>query len=670
MIVSWTWLKDYLKLTVSPEAVASRLMMAGLNHESTEKVGDDFAIDLEITSNRPDCLGHLGIAREIGVLFDTPLTIPDPQPVASGAKVDSLTSVKIECPELCYRFTARVIKGVRIGSSPPWLANRLKTLGLNSVSNVVDVTNYVMFESGQPIHAFDLKSLRGGKIIVRRAGAGEKFTALNHATYELDEKICMIADAERTVGIAGVMGGLDTEVSPSTTDLLIEVAEFAPSAIRYAARKLGLHSPASYRFERTVDPHMVDWTSQRCCELILKVAGGTLCEGVVDVGRPPPTLPKVTLRYSQIPRVLGIDVPTLEVSRILTALGATVTGTKPESISVDIPSWRRDLTREIDLVEEVARIHGYDKIPEDVGVRMAPSHKSDRERVIGRIRTALIAAGLDECLTPSVVAREATETGFWTTEAPLVTNTPMLKGADHLRTSLIPSLLEVRRVNESLSNQSVELFEIAGVYLPSKQGLPQELQMAAICSCGDFYRVKGILETLVESVNATASLRFVPLDHKLLDATKASDVYLGETRWGVIGELASDVAKAQGSRGAATVAEVQVDVLLAAANLIPRMKKTSDYPAMSRDLNLIVDEAIRWADLESTVRAASGPNLELVQYQETYRDATRDGEGKKRLLFTLTLRPQEKTLTSEEADQVRDAVLAACKAKHAAALVG
>lgn len=670
MIVSWNWLKDYLKLSVSHEEVASRLMMAGLNHESTAPVGEDLAVDLEITSNRPDCLGHLGIAREIGVLFDTPLTIPDPQPAATGPKVDALTSVKIECPELCPRFTARVIKGVRIGSSPAWLANRLKTLGLNSVSNVVDVTNYVMFESGQPIHAFDFKALKGGKIIVRRAAAGEKFTALNHATYELDEKICMIADAERTVGIAGIMGGLDTEVSPATTDLLIEVAEFAAPAIRYAARKLGLHSPASYRFERTVDPHMVDWTSRRCCELILKVAGGTLCEGVVDIGRAPPSLPKVTLRYSQIPRILGIDVPPLEVARILTALGAAAAEKSPDAISVTAPSWRRDLTREIDLVEEVARIHGYDKIPEDVGVRMAPSHKSDLERVVGRMRHALTAAGLDECLTPSVVSREWTASGFWSTQPALYTNIPMLKGADHLRTSLVPSMLEVRRVNESLANQSIELFEIASVYLPSDKDLPEEFKLASICSSGDFYRVKGVLESLVEAVSATAPLRFVPLDHPMLDATRACEVFLGETRWGVIGELASDFAKAQGIRSAVTIAEVRIDSLLAAANLIPRMKKTSDFPAMSRDLNLIVDEVVRWADLETTVRAASGPALEQVRYQETYRDAKRDGEGKKRLLFTLTLRPAEKTLTSEEADQVRDAVLAACKAKHSAVMVG
>lgn len=670
MIVSWNWLKDYLKLSVSHEEVAARLMMAGLNHESTVKVGDDFAVDLEITSNRPDCLGHLGIAREIGVLFDTPLSVPDPRPAAAGPKVDSVTSVKIEAPELCPRFTARVIKGVRIGSSPSWLANRLETLGLNSVSNVVDVTNYVMFESGQPIHAFDFKALKGGKIIVRRAGAGEKFTALNHTTYELDEKVCMIADGERTVGIAGVMGGLDTEVSPATTDLLIEVAEFAPSAIRYAARKLGLHSPASYRFERTVDPHMVDWTSRRCCELILKVAGGTLCEGVVDVGRAPPALPKVTLRYSQIPRVLGIDVPQAEVSRILSALGAKVDGTTPQAISVTAPSWRRDLTREIDLVEEVARIHGYDKIPEDVGVRMAPSHKSDLERVVGRVRHALTAAGLDECLTPSVVAKEWTGAGFWTREPGLMTNIPMLKGADHLRTSLVPSLLEVRRVNESLANAGIELFEIASVYLPTGAALPEEIKLASICSSGDFFRVKGVLESLVESVNATAALRLVPLDHPMLDATKACEVFLGETRWGVIGELSADAVKAQGLRGAVTIAEVRIDALLAAANLIPRAHKNSDFPAISRDLNLIVDEVVRWADLESTVRAASGASLEQVRYQETYRDAKRDGEGKKRLLFTVTLRPGERTLTSEEADQVRDAVVAACKAKHSAVLVG
>lgn len=670
MIVSWNWLKDYLKLSATPEEVASRLMMAGLNHESTETVGDDLAIDLEITSNRPDCLGHLGIAREIGVLFGAKPTIADPQPEAKGPKVSTLTSVEIAAPELCPRFTARLIKGVKIGPSPAWLANRLKTLGLNSVSNVVDVTNYVMMESGQPIHAFDFNALKGGRIVVRRAAAGEKFTAINHTTYELDEKICMIADAERAVGIAGVMGGLDTEVGPQTTDLLIEVAEFAPSAIRYAARKLGLHSPASYRFERTVDPHMVDWTSRRCCELILQVAGGVLCDGVIDVGRTPPPLPKVTLRYSQIPRILGIEAPKLEVQRILEALGMATVEEKVDRITVSIPSWRRDLTREIDLVEEVARIHGYDQIPEDVGVRMAPSHRSDLERVQLRSRHALTAAGLDECLTPSVVSKNAAEIGFWTTAAPLYVNTPMLKGADHLRTSLIPSLLEVRRVNESLSNPVIELFEMARVYLPSEAGLPQEIQMATICSAGDFYRVKGVLESLVESVNATVSLRLVPYDHPLLDATKACEVYLGETRWGVIGELDAEKAKGFGLRGTVTVAEVRIDGLLATANLVPRMQKTSDFPAMTRDLNLIVDEAIRWADLESTVRGACGPTLEEVRYRETYRDAKRDGEGKKRLLFTLTLRPQEKTLTSEEADQIRDTVLAACKTKHNAVLVG
>ena len=321
MIVSWNWIKQLVPLTVPAEEFERRLMLAGLNHEETHPVGDDLAIDLEITSNRPDCLGHIGIAREASVVFRVPLAIPNPQPQTGKSAVAELTKVAIQCPQLCTRYTARVIQGVKVKASPRWLVDRLATLGIAAINNVVDITNYVLMECGQPLHAFDFRKLDGREIIVREARRGERFEAINHKTYELEPGMCVIADHSRPVALGGVMGGADTEVTSGTADVLIEAAEFDPLSIRNTARKLSLHSDSSYRFERGLDPAGVDWASRRCCELILQEAGGELAAGVIDVGRQPPQREPIILRLSQLKRILGIDVDAAEVQRILTALG-------------------------------------------------------------------------------------------------------------------------------------------------------------------------------------------------------------------------------------------------------------------------------------------------------------------------------------------------------------
>ncbi len=263
MIVSWNWLQQYVPLTMSPRELESRLMMAGLNHEETHEVGDDLAIDLEVTSNRPDCLGHIGIAREVSVLWDCALKIPAARPLEGKTRVEELVRVRIDCLDLCSRYTARVIRGVRVGPSPEWLAKRLATIGIASINNVVDVSNYVMMECGQPLHTFDFAKLNGPEIIVRRPLAEESIEAIDHKTYCLDAQMCVIADARQAVAIAGVMGGAATEVTEATRDVLIEAADFDPISVRTTARQLSLHSDSSYRFERRVDPQGVDWASRR-----------------------------------------------------------------------------------------------------------------------------------------------------------------------------------------------------------------------------------------------------------------------------------------------------------------------------------------------------------------------------------------------------------------------
>jgi phenylalanyl-tRNA synthetase beta chain len=670
MLVSWNWLQDYVSLPMELAELENRLAMSGLNHESTEKRGDDWAIDLEVTSNRPDCLGHLGVAREISVLWDSELKIPDPRPSAAGPPIQQLTKVSITCPDLCFRYTARLIRGVKLGPSPDWLADRLQAIGIAVINNVVDVTNYVMMESGQPLHAFDFRLLKGSEIRVREALKEEEFEAIDHRLYQLEPGMCVIADAARAVALGGVMGGVDSEVTDDTQDVLIEAAEFAPLSIRNTARKLNLQSPSSYRFERGMDPRGIDWASRRCCQLILELAGGELAKGVIDVGRQVEEREPIQLRYPQIPRILGIEVPQDETTRILTAIGNDVLENSPQAITVKPPTWRRDLTREIDLIEEVARIYGYEKIPEDVGVPMAPSHRRDEDLVLERVRQVMVAAGYDEAMSASVVPESWCQVAsFWTQQPPLVAATPMLKGADRLRVGLFPSLLESRRVNEAVSNPTVELFETARVYLPTAKGLPHEQWTLGVTTGGEFLDLKGLIEALLDALHISDQLAVEDSQLGLMDSERQCQLKLGDQILGFIGQMAPKGLKQFGLRSPATVAEVNLDVLCSAANLIPQHIEHSEYPAISRDINLILPEEVRWLDLELTIRSAAGPLLENLRFQEIYRDPKKDGAATKRLLFSMDLRSSERTMTNEEADTIRDSVVTACDKQFGARLL-
>lgn len=671
MIVSWNWLKQYVSLGVPIEEFERRLMLAGLNHEETEPAGDDLAIDLEVTSNRPDCLGHIGIAREAAVVFGQPLNTPDPQPPCGAATVRELTKVTLNCPDLCYRYTARVIRDVKVKPSPRWLIDRLATIGIGAINNVADITNYVLMECGQPLHAFDFQKLDGREIVVREARKGERLEAINHKTYDLEPGMCVIADRSLPVALGGVMGGAATEVTTATVDVLIEAAEFDPLSIRNTARKLTLHSDSSYRFERGLDPEGVDWASRRCCELILQEAGGELASGVVDVGRQPPKREPIVLRLSQLKRILGIEVDAAEVRRILVALGnREIQGTNDKGrMTFTPPSWRHDLTREIDLVEEVARIHGYDAIPEDVNVPMAASHRTDRDRVLAKVREVLVAAGVSEAMTISLQEPAAAEAfSPWTDQPPLVSSTPVLRRADRLRRSLIPSLFDAHRNNEAVGNSDVQLFEIARVYLPNPGALPEEDILLAIISGGDFFEVKGILEAIVHRLNPAARIEVRDFRHDLFTPGRVSELQVAGERLGYLGEVRSDARKKFDLREAATVAEVRIAILDRIAALVPRAVALSEFPAISRDLNLVVDERVRWSELESTVKSAAGADLETIQYRDTYRDPQRLGPGKKSQLLTILLRRSSGTLTSNEADQVRDQIVAACQKAHGAVL--
>ena len=711
MLVSWNWLKQYVPLDMPLEELERRLTFSGLNHEETQEVGGDFAIDLEVTSNRPDCLGHIGVAREIAVLWNLSLKLPAARPAEGKTPVDSLVSVRIECPDLCPRYTARVIRGVKIGPSPQWMARRLETVGLIPINSVVDISNYVLMECGQPLHTFDFGTLgnKGDRsnlphsgpsgaahkldlsplfpreIVVRRPLPGETLEAIDHKTYQLGPEMCMICDGTVPVAIGGVMGGAQTEISPDTRDVLIEAAEFDPVSIRNTARLLNLHSDSSYRFERRVDPERLDWASRRCCELILDLAGGELAGGIVDIGQPPRKREPIVLRFSQLQRILGIEVPAERVRDILLALGClaavgttaksgcrTVVPTaakQPSSLTMIPPSWRRDLTREIDLIEEVGRIHGYDAIPEDVGVPMVPSARRREDRVLEKVRHVLTACGFDEAVTLSAVDRHTSESlSPWTDAEPLRSTMPVVRGADRLRRSLLPSLLVARQANEALANPIIELFEIAKAYLPQGAELPREPLLLGFTGGRDYSAVKGVVEAILCELKIADPVEAEEAGISQLDTAASCRLRFRGQTLGYVGRLTDDALKQFDLRGPATVAEVRLAPLIEAADLMPRCVEQSSYPAVTRDLNLVVAEAVRWADVAATARREAGPCLETLQYRDTYRDEKRLGVDRKSLLFSIVLRSGECTFTNQQADEIRDRIVAACRSEHGAEL--
>ncbi|MEM7475420.1 MAG: phenylalanine--tRNA ligase subunit beta [Planctomycetota bacterium] len=662
MLVSWEWLSDYVKIEETPDAMALKFAMSGLNHEGTVEFGTDFVIDLEVTSNRGDCLGHIGVAREAAVLLETPLQVPEAQPVENSSPASDSIAVENKFVDGCPEYTARIIRGVKVGPSPEWLVRRLKAVDIESVSNVVDITNYVMMECGQPLHAFDLAKIRGNKIIVRPASEEEEFLAINHKAYELDTQMVVIADAEGAVALGGVMGGADSEISETTTDLLIEAARFTPLAIRRAARKLKLQSPASYRFERMPDPAGLDWASRRCCELILELCGGELEQGMVSDG-PVAIEPKpITFRIAQIKRVLGIEIPTETAKRILSDLGCQVAGDESE-LQVVPPSWRTDVTRECDLIEEVARMYGYEQIPEDVAVPIGVAPPRPKDIALDRARLALSAFGIDEAMTPSVVSEAFENLGsFWNTNEPLTVDTQLLRGAKSLRRGLVASLLDARHFNQTQGNRNAELFEVAAIFLPGQEGeLPKEQSTLGIVSAGDLQRVKGIVESIVSEVAGNIELNWEAAPHALFDDETGQELSVNGKVLGYIG-IVSNAAQSHFSLdNQAAGAELSVDVLTELLQPVRRATQVSAFPAIERDLNFVVDEQVRWSNLSNLCREKAGENLDDIEYCETYRDAKKDGKGKKRILMTLVFRSMERTLTGDEVEQAVQAVVAACE---------
>ena len=672
MIVSKNWLAEYVSLPDSVDELTDCLTMSGLNLEGVENVGSDQAIDLEVTSNRPDCLGHIGVAREVSVLFGQDLRIPPATVDESGDKCADATTVKIDCPDLCHEYHARIITGISIGPSPNWLQKRLESVGVNSVNNVVDVTNYVMLECGQPLHAFDFEKLGGRQIVVRAANKGEKIRAIDQREYELPEGACVIADESEPVAVAGVMGGLDSEISAGTTSVLIEVASFDPVSVRSTARALKLHSPSSFRFERRVNRRNMDWASRRCCELILQVAGGTLMQGSVVAGQPLPENDEpVMLRFDQIERVLGIAVASDECVQILTSLGLQCTERSDDSANFIPPPWRLDLTRECDLIEEVARIHGYDRIPDDATLPVVATSRSRREQAGDRIRSHLTACGLFEAVTLSFVSESQQELiRPHGDHAAVAVNHSTRSVENQLRQSLIPSLLQCRRQNERNGTPNAELFEIARVYLSAGEGRTErdaEPLMTAMVSGREFTGLKGIVESLIHGLSPSATLQFRSVDIAGFATGRAAQLLLNDIPLGILGELDRSVVESLDLQSDVSAGELNTMLLEDLFEPDRRSVPPPRFPGVTRDLNFVLAESVRWADLVKTAQTAGGPLLRDVTFGGQYRGSQIDADLKSYVL-SARFQSDERTLMADEVDSAVRKIVSTCEEKLEARL--
>ncbi|HEV8385386.1 MAG TPA: phenylalanine--tRNA ligase subunit beta, partial [Candidatus Acidoferrales bacterium] len=482
MKLLFNWLKEFAAVTAAPEDVRSRLSMAGIAIDALEDSAAGPVLDADLTTNRGDCMSHYGIARELAAIYRVPLKnispviLPAPRKGEGSAAKDlasPATRVNVECPDLCGRYIARVIRGVKVGPSPDWLKERLAALGQPSINNVVDATNCAMLELGQPLHAFDLDTLAEKRIVVRRARPGEKITTLDNVERKLSKDMCMIADAERSVAVGGVMGGGETEISFFTTSVLLESAWFEPTSIRRMAKALGLRTEASTRYERGVDPEIAELASRRCVELILQLAGGELPGAAVDVYPAKTALKKIELTRKELLRVMGSDVPDRDIEAILSALGfaprrsdATpgASGSLMAAWECTLPSWRRDVTREVDLVEEVARHHGFDKFP----ARMHPARQAAARLPLAdaedRIRERLVALGYQEIVSITLVDAERDALFRDAGVTPAKLKNPLAEDAAVLRSSGIVTMLQALEWNVNRGQRNLRLFEIGRAY--------------------------------------------------------------------------------------------------------------------------------------------------------------------------------------------------------------
>ncbi|MFZ0041056.1 MAG: phenylalanine--tRNA ligase subunit beta [Solirubrobacteraceae bacterium] len=632
---------------------------------------------LEITPNRPDCLGIYGVARETHAATGAPLAPPPwlDDPGDGGGELDA-AQITVECPELCPRFTARVFEEVKIAPSPPWLKARLMAAGQRPISNVVDITNYVMLLTGQPLHAFDLDRVAGAQLVIRRARDGETMETLDGQTRTLDSEMVLIADAEGPTSIAGVMGGARSEVQETTTRVLMEVATWVGANIHNTSLKLGLRSEASTRNEKGLQPEQAMWAQAVASRLMVELCGARALPGTIDVGGPGPAPATIRLRDARLSALLGTEVPRARSAEILRALEFE-TAEAPDGLDVAVPAFRRDdVTREADLIEEVARLGVLDTLPATLPSRHGVSGRlTERQRLRRRVSDALTAQGLHEIVGwsfegPDLIARLRLEG-----RPTVALANPMSSDQSRLRTTLLGSLLDVGRRNRARGAGAIRLFEAGAVYVPGGSARPDEpYHVGGLVSgpvrpatwrdpeppAADFFAAKGVLGGALDSVRAPWSVQAPPDPEPFLHPGRCAQILLDRRSVGWVGEIHPEVAAAWD--WSEPVAAFELDLDAVAERVQRQLDQYSDvtsFPEVREDLAVIVSDSVSAAQVLEVVRRAGAPLLVDAAVFDVYRDAERIGAGNVSLALALQFRASDRTLTDEEVASRRRKIAAA-----------
>ncbi|MFQ5712548.1 MAG: phenylalanine--tRNA ligase subunit beta [Candidatus Scalinduaceae bacterium] len=657
MKVSYNWLKDYVKHNFSVRELSERLTNIGLVVNTTTPIDKDFVLDIEVTSNRPDCLGFIGIAREVAAVARNELIIPDVDYATISEDIKDITNITVKDKELCPRYTARIIKNVSIGPSPEWLQKRINTIGLRPVNNIVDITNYVLMESGQPLHAFDFDKLSGEKIVVRRALNGEVMMAIDGSKCKLTYDMLVIADSRKPVAIAGVMGGKDTEVTDTTKNILLESAFFEPRNVRRTSRKLGIRTDSSYRFERRVDPACVDWASRRAAKLIQEIAGGEIAKGVIDRNYLKKEKTKVTLRIPRLNSLLGIHIEKDLVKDIMERLQFKIISETKTSLKVNVPTFRGDVYREIDLIEEIARIHGYDSIPikSNIGLKLIKENKFDV--IAEKVRNIISGFGFSEVITESIVGNSQNQhDSIWSDNNSIKIMNPIRQDEDLLRKTLIHNLLKVKKHNQNYGIEKTQIYELSKVYLPLKDKMPKEKECLCILGEEGFLSLKGVVEAIHKHLNIAHVLESTPYRSDLFSPEKSAELKLDGKVLGYIGELSSNTTKGYDFRSTPCITELNFNMLVDMANLESSFQKIPSFPTMTRDLAIVSDEKIAWADIKRCIESLKIDYVDGIEFFDVYRGKQVE-KGKKSIAFRLIFRADDRTLKSEEVDALQEKIL-------------
>jgi len=682
MNISYNWLKDLVEIDLSPQELATKLTNVGLAVEGIHEAGDDYVFDIDLTSNRSDCLSHLGVSREVAAITNYELRITNDK--NQRPKTEDQTLVSMQDADLCNRFTARIISNVKICASPEWLVKRLEAVGERSINNVADITNFVMHELGQPMHSFDLNKLTENRIIVRRARNGETIKTLDEVERKLDETMLAICDAEKPVAVGGVMGGFDSGITDETTDVLLEVAYFERTNIRQTSRNLKLSTEASHRFERGVDIENLVRASNRATELICELAGGKAGEfvDVYPTKFQPNEIESKDIQFA-VKRLTGLEVEEVEILKILNALGFQVKdqsqiANRKSQIFLS-PSWRHDVAIEEDLVEEVARIVGYDKIAEELPTATSAGEYQPTEPRKKSLRNTLAALGFDEAISysfidtrndgkfgliPKLVAENLDEK-FVTLEDSII------EGATRMRPSLLSGLLDAVRTNLNHRKRDLKLFEIGKIFSASEKenDLPNERELFALVLTGnetlqnktmplrefDFYDAKGAMEAAVSSLNLS-SLVFEPKNVSHLRRGQSAEISLNGKAVGTIGQLSDEIASVYKFRQPVFVAEVDLQTLLESKEQTVVYRPLPVYPSIVRDVSLLVKRSVSFAEIKNAIVEQNFELLRSVEFVDVY-----EGKGvasdERSITIRLEYRSNERTLLDEEVDAIHAEIL-------------